>query len=123
MNGNRILIDTNIAIYLLDGDRSLAEILHHKTIYISFITQLELLSYAGITASEESVIHSMLDSCKIMDINDAIKKEVIRLRRNNAIKLPDCIVAASSIYLDIPLMTADRGFLKLEELSLMFYEK
>ncbi len=61
--------------------------------------------------------------CTIKQSNDAIKKEVIRLRRNNAIKLPDCIVAASSIYLDIPLMTADRGFLKLEELSLMFYEK
>ena len=30
MNGNNIFIDTNIAIYLLDGDRSLAEILYNK---------------------------------------------------------------------------------------------
>jgi len=55
-------INTNIAIYLLDGDRSLADILHNKRLYLSFITQLELLDYC--------------------------------------IKLPDCIVAATSIYMD-----------------------
>lgn len=45
MSGDKIFIDTNIAIYLLGGDTSLAAILHQKVLYVSFITQLELLGY------------------------------------------------------------------------------
>ena len=43
MNGDNILIDTNIALYLLNGDRVVAEILDGKNVYVSFITELELL--------------------------------------------------------------------------------
>jgi predicted nucleic acid-binding protein len=123
MNGNSILIDTNIAIYLLDGDQSLAEILNGKKIYISFITQLELLGYHGLTEEQEQRIEDMLDYFVITDINSRIKKEVIQLRKNYLTKLPDCIVAASALYLDLPLLTSDKGFNKIEELDLMLYEK
>lgn len=123
MNGSSILVDTNIAIYLLDGDRSLAEILNGKKLYISFITQLELLGYTGITSEQEQRIKSMLDYCIIIDINNRIKKEVIKIRRNYSSKLPDCIVAATALYLDLPLITSDKGFNKMEELDLMLYEK
>jgi len=63
MNGNNILIDTNIAIYLLNGDRSLAEVLNGKRLYVSFITQLELLGYKGISVEQEKQIVQMLDYC------------------------------------------------------------
>jgi len=36
MNGN-ILIDTNIALYLLEGDKKIAGILNRKRIFASFI--------------------------------------------------------------------------------------
>ena len=123
MNGNKIFIDTNIAIYLLDGDISLAEILHQKRLYLSFITQLELLSYPGISAKEVQQIEFMLENCVIMDIDNPIKSEVIRLRKEYTLKLPDCIVAATAIYLDLPLITSDKVFKKIEELNLMYYEK
>jgi predicted nucleic acid-binding protein len=123
MNGNNILIDTNTAIYLLNGDTSLAEILHQKRLYISFITQLELLGYPGINDKEVQQIEYMLESCIIVDINNMIKSEVIRLRKTYSLKLPDCIVAATAIYMDLPIITSDKGFKKIEELNLMFYEK
>jgi predicted nucleic acid-binding protein len=123
MNGNSIFIDTNTAIYLLDGDTSLAEILHQKRLYLSFITQLELLGYPGITGKEVQQIESMLENCVVIDINNTIKSEVINLRRAYSLKLPDCIVAATAIYMDLPLITSDKGFKKIEELNLMFYEK
>jgi hypothetical protein len=44
MNGNSLLIDTNIALYLFNGDTTLSFVLDGKKIYISFITELELLS-------------------------------------------------------------------------------
>lgn len=123
MSGNKLFIDTNTAIYLLDGDAALAEILHQKSLYLSFITQLELLGYPNLSEKDEIQIENMLESCVIIDINNRIKSEAIRLRRKYAIKLPDCIVAATALYLDMPLITSDKGFKKLEELNLMLYEK
>lgn len=123
MNGNNIFIDTNTAIYLLDGDTLLAEILHQKRLYLSFITQLELLGYPGITDKEVRQIESMLENCVVIDVNNIIKSEAIRLRRAYSLKLPDCIVAATAISMDLPIITSDKGFKKVEELNLMFYEK
>ncbi len=123
MNGSKIFIDTNIAIYLLDGDASLAEILNKKQIYISFITQLELLGYPGLNEQQLNQIEYMLENCVVIDIHSKIKQEVINLRRNYKISLPDCIVAATAMFMDLPLITSDKGFSKIEELNLMLYVK
>ena len=40
MNGNKLLLDT-----ILKGDKTLADILEGKQVYMSFITELELYSY------------------------------------------------------------------------------
>lgn len=80
MNGDRILIDTNTAIYLLNGDQTLARLLDQKSIYISFVSQLELLGFSGISEESEALILEMIDSCVLIDINNSIKREVIQLR-------------------------------------------
>ncbi|WP_430934760.1 type II toxin-antitoxin system VapC family toxin [Saccharicrinis sp. 156] len=123
MSGDKIFIDTNIAIYLLNGDRSLAEILHGRKIYLSFITQLELLGFKDLSAKHISTIKLMLDNFVIIDINNQIKELVIDFRRKYTIKLPDCIVAATALYHDFPIITSDKDFKKLEELNLILYEK
>ncbi|MCS6973510.1 MAG: hypothetical protein NZM13_03410 [Cyclobacteriaceae bacterium] len=56
MSGNSLLPDTNIVLYLLSGDKTLAEILYRKKLYLSFINQLELLGFEGITSAQEKVI-------------------------------------------------------------------
>ncbi len=53
MNGNSLFADTNILIYLLQGNAEIAEILNGKEIYISFITELELLAFPNLNSSEE----------------------------------------------------------------------
>jgi predicted nucleic acid-binding protein len=81
-----------------------------------------LFGFYGITSEQEQQIENMLDCCVIVDINNRIKSEVLKLKRSYSIKLPDCIIA-TSLYLDLPLITADKGFHKIEELNLMLYEK
>ena len=122
MNGNKLFLDTNIILYLLGGDETLAELLNNKQIYISIITELELLSFKGISSKEEAVITDFISQCKIISINSAVKKESIRIRKEFKTKLPDSIIIASALYLDLPLVTADAGFKKVEELTLIFYE-
>jgi predicted nucleic acid-binding protein len=110
MNGNSLLLDTNIVLYLLNGDVTLAEILEEKHIYISFITQLELYGFKKLTPTEKIQIDSLLSESTIIDINTEIKDIVISIRSEKTIKLPDAIIAATSLSFDIPLITSDKGF-------------
>lgn len=48
-----------------------------------------------------------------------IKQIVKEIKRKYKIKLPDAIIAATSIYLDIPLVTFDVDFKNIEELKLV----
>ncbi|HBK33190.1 MAG TPA: VapC toxin family PIN domain ribonuclease, partial [Porphyromonadaceae bacterium] len=83
----------------------------------------ELLSYKGFTNEEEIHVRNFLSECRSIGIDNDIKTEVIYLRRKFGNKLPDSIIAATSICMDIPLITADHDFKKIEKLQLIFYEK
>jgi len=123
MSGNKLFLDTNILLYLLQGDDTLVEVLDNKQVYISFITQLELLSFTGLTKRDLKLINELLNECVIIDINSEIKILAINIRKTNKMKLPDSVIAATSLYLDIPLITADADFKRIEELNLIFYER
>jgi len=122
MNGNKMVIDSNIALYLLDGDEILKEYLEDKAFYLSSITELELLSFKGITETEETAIEFFLEECSIVDMNRGIKDIFIDLRRNYKLKLPDAIIAATAIFLGIPLISADGHFDKIEDLVFIKYQ-
>jgi len=122
MNGNKLFLDTNIILYLLNGDTTIAEILNEKILYISVITELELLGYKGISKKEEQIINNFVQQCKIININNAIKNETIHIRKTYNTKLPDSIIIASALYLDLPLITADSDFKRVDELTLILYE-
>lgn len=122
MNGNKLFLDTKIILYLLNGDETLAELLNGKQLYISVITELELLAYKGITVKEEKIIKDFVSQCKIITINSAVKQEAIRIRKTYNTKLPDSIIIATALYLDFPLITSDIEFKKVDELTLILYE-
>jgi len=70
MSGNSILLDTNIVLYLLSGDKVLSELLHQKKLYLSFISQLELLGFKGITTKQQIEIGKFIKDCIVIDINE-----------------------------------------------------
>ena len=108
---------------MVNGDRTLADLLHEKQIYLSFITELELLGYSKLTSVENTAIQDFLSDCKIVDINAEIKSQVIELRKKNKLKLPDSIILASAMYMDIPLLSADSDFKIIENINLIYYEQ
>ena len=67
-------------------------------------------------------LRKCLRSCFIVDIESPIKQVAIDLRKKYQMKLPDAIVAATAIHLQIPLITADKDFEKVEELMLYLYQ-
>ncbi len=45
MSGNRLFVDTNILLYFLNGDQEVIEMISDKELVISFINELEMLSF------------------------------------------------------------------------------
>lgn len=121
MSGTKILIDTNIAINLFKGDDRLGLLLQDREAYISFISELELLGYQAITIEEESSsVEMFLDECTIIGINSGIKEITTYVQRQYNLKLRDAIIAATSIFLGIPLLSTDNGFERVRELIFIF---
>jgi len=124
MNGNSLLLDSNIVLYLLNGEKTLIPLLEGKQLYLSFITQIELLSYHEISSAEVETIDSFIQECIVNDMTSSLKELTIKLRKKYRIKLPDAIIAATSLYLNSPLVTADAGFKKLDDdIDIIFYER
>ena len=123
MSGNSILLDTNTVLYFLSGDETIAEFIKDKKVFISVITEMELLSYSKITSKELKVVSGFISEIDVVNITDEIKETAIRIRRTARLKLPDCIIAASSVSLKIPLITADKEIKNIESLDIIYYEK
>lgn len=121
MSGNKIVLDTNIILYLLAGDKTLSDFLQDKEGYLSVVTELELIGFPDISSKELKQVKSFLDDCTIVDITEEIKSIYATLRKQYRLKLGDAMAAATAIYLDLPFMSADRSFTKITELQLTSY--
>jgi len=53
MSGNKYLLDTNIILYILGGDQTIGQYLHLRTLFTSVISEIEVMGYKNLTASEE----------------------------------------------------------------------
>lgn len=110
MSGDSIVVDTNILIYLLNGNKRISELLDGNCIWISCITEMELLGFPGLTEKDYQQVKKFLNECRLVDLNKTVKDIAIELRRKTRLKLPDAIVAVTAIFLDYPLLTADKVF-------------
>ena len=116
---DRVLVDTNFIIYILNGNREFAEKVHGRYTFLSVISELELLSFPKITPKEEFVINSFISDMNVIGLNDGVKRETKRIRKLYGLKLPDSIIAATAVYLNCRLLTADQQFLRIPELDVI----
>jgi len=117
MNGNNIVADTSLLINFFNGREPARKILLGQQIWISVITEIELLSFPSLKKDDIKLLNSFLNECIILDLTKPIKQIAINLRRNKKLKLPDSIIAATSIHLDFPLVTMDSDFNKVSKLN------
>jgi predicted nucleic acid-binding protein len=112
------VLDTNAVIFFTtDGNVIPAELeaaFNAAELFISIIAEIELFSKPDLPPEAAAGLKAFIaDSVSVVDINPAIKKQTIELRRSTNIKLPDCIIAATSIVLNAALLTNDDKLLKL----------
>jgi predicted nucleic acid-binding protein len=112
MDESRFVLDTNAIIFLTTRNNTISnelrETLDGADLFTSVIVEMELFAKQDLLQEEEGWLRSFLaDRVPVVDLNDAIKKETIALRRSTKIKLPDCIIVATSIIMDAVLLTHD----------------
>ena len=117
MNGDKFLIDTNILLYLT-GKKIDTKDLPKGEFYISFVTELEILSYPSLLSEEEKKLKKLLAEIPIVDVSKEIKKRAIEFRRKYNLKLPDAIIAATAFSLGATLITNDKGFSIINEIQI-----
>ncbi len=121
--GKRYLIDSNIVIDFSanvipkKGSALLSKCLDEDPI-ISIITKIELLGYKSITQEVQDLVGVSLT----IGLTDEIVNQTIQIRKQYKIKLPDAIIAATAMILDLILLsrnTSDFGKIKgLNQLDL-----
>ena len=71
---------------------------------------------------DKKTIGNFLNDCTIIDIYTRIKTYTLDIKQKQKVKLPDAIIAATALFLDIPLITADKGFKKIKGIKLNLFE-
>ena len=123
MNGNEILLDTNAVLYLLNGDETLAVFLTGQEICISIITEIELLSFRKISEVERKKLLHFISLIQVLPLNDQVKNHAIEIRKTSQLKIPDSIIAGTSMAFQIPVLSSDKQLKTVKEIQLVFYDR
>jgi len=122
MSGNSLLLDTNIILYYLNGDKTLIPLVEENYLYVSVINEIELLGYSDFQKKELEAVKTFLTYCTSENITNDVKEKAINLRRNGGLKLPDAIILATALSKKIPFVTADKAFKKIKEGQIIYYD-
>ena len=114
MNG-RYLLDTNAVIALLQNSPTLlAQLEAAEWVAISIVTYLEFLSFSNLDRHDRALFLEFAARIDVLDLKieqTSLIDRILELRSQNRLKLPDAIIAATSIEYDATLLTRDRQLL------------
>jgi predicted nucleic acid-binding protein len=118
-------LDTNVIIYYLNADPMVVLLLdpilgQDMAIFVSVVTELELLSHPGLTEEDMAEIQQLLASVVIFPLESRLAQMAGALRRQYHLKTPDSIVAATAVLTRTTLVTRNiRDFQGIDNLSLL----
>lgn len=108
--GEKYLLDTNAVIEFL-GDKLpqsamlwLEGIIAEDQHLLSVINHIELLGFKG-EEEEMRVLEDFIEISTVLPLSDEVVQKTIALRKEYKIKLPDAIIAASSLIYDLIIVT------------------
>ena len=119
------LIDTNAIIELFEDSLSnekttwLEELIEAGKASISVINQIELLGFNG-PVEEMTVLEEFITHNRVFHLTESVIDQTILLRRDHKIKVPDAIIAATSLAYDLTLVTRNtKDFEDIESLKIV----
>jgi predicted nucleic acid-binding protein len=106
----RIILDSNTSIYLLNGtlnegnSKFIASIAGNPFM-MSVISRIELLGWKAPNQTEATKIDMFVKAAVILPLDDEVIDQTINIRRSHKIKLPDAIIAATAMVHELTLVT------------------
>ena len=119
--GTAYLMDTNAAIDYLNGKlpASCVAAIDENVIEISVITRIELLAWQGATKAQLEVLNNFIGTCIVHHLDEPIILAAIEIRKTKKCKLPDAIIAATAIIMQLILLTNNSfDFMNINSLAL-----
>ncbi len=123
MSGNRYLLDTNAIIALLQKDLNLIQLLQNaEWIGISVTSQIEFLAFSGLSQADIRLFQQFLQRVEVIDLsseNKLLIDQIISIRQQYRLKLPDAIVIAMAKETSAKLVTRDAQLNKVNDLTII----
>lgn len=116
-----ILLDSNIIIYTgLTQLSDLRNWLKSKRIFVSVISQLEVLGYHQLNAKDRRYFENFFKQSKVFNINLKTINEAILYRRQKSMSLGDAVIGATAKIHNLPLVSANlKDFKHIENIELI----
>lgn len=94
--GQGLLLDTNVLIDLLRGEKLALDWLDHHGAgaAISMITWIEVM--VGCRPSESATVRNWLEGFRRLDLDQAVAQETVICRQARGLKVPDAIILATA---------------------------
>ena len=108
--GTRYLVDTNIAVYLLNGvlpanAQAFLRPILDATCNLSIICKIELLGWQFSTQEDELKAMEFISDSNVLPLTDSIAEKAIEIRKLKKLKLGDAIIAATALLHQMTLLT------------------
>ncbi len=106
MSGRKLLLDSNIVIYI--AKKALSPEVFIKAddaLYLSDVSFMETLGYAFSDENEKEAIETLLSVLFRLPIDEEVVLKVISIRQTRKMKLPDAIIAATALVHDCMVIT------------------
>ncbi|WP_232460884.1 type II toxin-antitoxin system VapC family toxin [Thermococcus gorgonarius] len=122
--GEGFLIDTNVLIYYLadtipEDELPKVEEILRKSFNVSIITKIEFLGWKGHTPEGFEKSKEFISFAHVIPLTNEIADVAIELRRKVSIKLPDAVIAATTLLHGLTLVTRNvKDFEKVEGLKI-----
>lgn len=118
-----VTLDTNIVIYFLKGDEQIREILIEELrglpVFVSVITETELLAYPSLTDRDEEAVNSFLEKTILIPVDSRVARLAAMFRRRRKISLGDGLIAATAVLTQTVLLSRNvKDFQVIPELRI-----
>ncbi len=124
--GVKYLWDTNTAIYYLqqqfppNAEKFMDTLLQTEQPVISAITEIELLCWKTASEQDITVLQNFINDALVIELEQSVKLKTAEVRKSHKIKLPDAIIAATSLVYNLTLVTRNTDdFKNIAEIKLI----
>jgi len=80
---------------------------------------MELLSYPALDSQSEKQIRDFLGDVVVIGLTEDVEEQAVQLRRQERLKMPDAIVAATALVLGAELVTNDKKLQRVPGLRVL----